>query len=87
MALGDDSNDDDISDPHKELNNYLEFKREELREGLVELWGVSVLAHYHTFSLTVPYISTIPFTTPPSPALHETISRSKGPQLHQSVHF
>ena len=31
--------------------------------------------------------STIPFITPPSPASHETISPSKDPSLHQSIHF
>ena len=87
MALGDDSDDDDISDPRKELNDYLESKREEPREGLVEWWGVSVLAHYHTFPLTVPYVSTIPFATPPLLASRETISRSKGPQLLRSARF
>jgi hypothetical protein len=87
MALGDDSNDDDISSPCKKLNDYLESKCEKLREGLMEWWGVSVLAHYYTFPLTVPYISTNPFATPPSPTSRETISQSKGPQLLQSAHF
>jgi len=87
LALGDDSGDEGISDPRKELNDYLESKREELREGLVEWWGVSVLAHHHTYLLTKLYVSTTPFATPPLPASRETILRSKGPPLLQSARF
>jgi hypothetical protein len=89
MALGDDSNDDGDLDPHKELNEYLKSKHEEWKEGLMEWWGVSVLAHHHDILLTDRYlcISTILLTTPPSPALHKTISQSKGPLLPRSMHF
>ena len=41
QSLGDDSDNRDILDPRKELNEYLESKREERKEGLVEWWGVS----------------------------------------------
>jgi hypothetical protein len=41
-SLDDDSDDDDIPDPHKELNEYLDSKREDRQEGLVEWWGVSL---------------------------------------------
>ena len=49
LSLGDYSNNDNISDPHKELKNYLESKREDPKEGLVEWWGVSMFAHHHIF--------------------------------------
>lgn len=42
QALEDDSDDEDILDPRKELTAYLESKREELNEGIVEWWGVSL---------------------------------------------
>ena len=89
MALGDDSDDEGDLDPHRELNEYLNSKREERKEGLVEWWGVSVLAHHHDILLTdcYPCVSTIPLATPPSPASRETISQSKDPLLPQSVHF
>jgi hypothetical protein len=89
MALGDDSDDNGDLDPRKELNEYLKSKREERKEGLVEWWGVSVLAHHHDILLTdhYPCVSTILLATPPSPALRETISQSKGPLLPQSVRF
>ncbi|KAF8258738.1 ribonuclease H-like domain-containing protein [Lactarius quietus] len=39
MSLGDDSDDEDIDDPCKELTQYLESGREVWKEGLVEWWG------------------------------------------------
>ena len=42
QALEDDSDNEDILDPRKELTAYLELKREELNEGIVEWWGVSL---------------------------------------------
>ena len=82
LALGGDSDDEDLSDPRKELNDYLDSRREEPREGLVEWWGVSVITHHHDILLTdlYPRVSTILLATPPSPASRETISRSKGPR-------
>ena len=89
MSIGDDSDDEGALDPRKELNEYLDSKREVRREGVVEWWGVSVLAHHHNSLLTdrCPRVSTIPLATPPSPASHETILRSKGLQLPQSARF
>ena len=43
MSLDDDSDDEGTPDPRKELNEYLESKREGRKEGLVEWWGVSIL--------------------------------------------
>jgi hypothetical protein len=40
-SLDDDSDDEVTPDPHKELNDYLDAKREDRKEGLVEWWGVS----------------------------------------------
>jgi hypothetical protein len=89
MSIGDDSDDEGALDPRKELNEYLDSKREVRREGLVEWWGVSVLTHHHDILLTdcYPHVSTIPLATPPSPASRETISRSKDPLLPQSARF
>jgi hypothetical protein len=42
MSLDNDSDDEGPLDPHKELNEYLDSKREERKEGLVEWWGVSL---------------------------------------------
>ena len=44
QLLEDDSEDDCPLDPCKELTEYLDSKREERKEGLVEWWGVS-MAH------------------------------------------
>ena len=89
MSIGDDSDDEADLDPRKELNAYLDSKREVRSEGLVEWWGVSVLTHHHDVLLTdrYPRVSTIPLATPPSPTSRETISRSKDPQLPQSARF
>ena len=89
LSLDDDSEDEDPLDPCKELTEYLESKREERKEGLVEWWGVS-MAHISSLCPTnrsLPYASTIPFTTPPFPALHKTILPFKAPQLLLSVPF
>ena len=45
QSLGDNSDNRDILDPHKELNEYLESKCEEWKEGLMEWWGVSQSLH------------------------------------------
>ena len=89
MALDDNSEDECPLDPHKELNEYLESKREEQKEGLVEWWGVS---SNHISSLcptnrSLPYASTIQFATPPFPTSHETISPFKDRQLRQNAPF
>ena len=89
LSLDDDSEDEHPLDPCKELTEYLESKREERKEGLVEWWGVSK-AHISSLCPTnrsLPYASTIPFATPPFPTLHETISPFKAPQLLLSVPF
>jgi hypothetical protein len=41
LSLNDDSDDEEILDPRKELTSYLDSRREEAKEGLVEWWGVS----------------------------------------------
>ncbi len=43
LSLDDDSDDECTPDPHKELNKYLDSKREEWKKGLIEWWGVSML--------------------------------------------
>jgi hypothetical protein len=79
LLLDDDSKDECLLDPCKELTEYLESKCEDQKEGLVEWWGVSLLAYHHVVLLTDCYhFSTIPFTTPPSPALHKTNLPFKG---------
>ena len=69
LSLGDDSDDEDISDPRKELKSYLESKREDRNEGLVEWWGVSMFAHRHTFLLTDhrPTLAQFPSLSHPRP--------------------
>jgi hypothetical protein len=42
LSLDGDSEDDCPLDPRKELTEYLESKREDRKEGLVEWWGVSL---------------------------------------------
>jgi hypothetical protein len=42
LALNNDSDDEGPPDPHKELNDYLNSKREVVKEGVVEWWGVSI---------------------------------------------
>lgn len=44
MSLEDDSDDEGTHDPRKELTAYLDSRRKEPKEGLVEWWGVSWLA-------------------------------------------
>jgi hypothetical protein len=41
LSLDDESDDEENLDPRKELTLYLDSKREEPKEGLVEWWGVS----------------------------------------------
>jgi hypothetical protein len=43
LSLHDDSDDEGTPDPRKELNDYLDSKREERKEVLVEWWGVNIL--------------------------------------------
>ncbi len=43
LSLDNDSDDEGIPDPRKELNGYLDSKRKERKEGLVEWWGVRIL--------------------------------------------
>jgi hypothetical protein len=88
MSLDNDSDDEGPLDPHKELNEYLDSKREERKEGLVEWWGVSlacILSWYPTDKLLL-YVSIILFITLSSPASHETILPFKGPRLPRSKH-
>jgi hypothetical protein len=54
MSLDDDSDNEGIHDPCKELTDYLESKHKEQKEGLVEWWGVSGLAYHHNTLLTDP---------------------------------
>lgn len=42
LSLNDDSDNEGTADPRKELTRYLESRREEAKEGLVEWWGVSL---------------------------------------------
>lgn len=53
LAIEDDTDDEGTPDPHKELNTYLNSKREERKEGLVEWWGVSVIFCCRHFQLTI----------------------------------
>ena len=51
LSLDDDSDDEETLDPRKELTSYLDSRREEAKEGLVEWWGVSWLpAHVPVMS-------------------------------------
>ena len=45
QSLDDNSDNEDILDPCKELNEYLDSKCEEQKEDLVEWWGVSHSLH------------------------------------------
>jgi hypothetical protein len=88
LSLDDDSDDEGTPDPCKELNEYLDSKHEELREGLVEWWGVS-LAYITSLGCPanslLPRVSIIPLVTLPSPASHEIILQSKDHLLPQSM--
>jgi hypothetical protein len=56
LLLDDDSEDKCPLNPCKELTEYLESKHEDQKEGLVEWWGVSLLAYHYVFLLTDRYI-------------------------------
>ena len=88
LSLDNDSDEDCSLDCCWELTDYLESKREVQKEGLVEWWGVSLACMYPYHILLMDLnTSTIPFITPPSPTLHETILPFKDPPLRWSIHF
>jgi hypothetical protein len=87
LSLDDDSDEEGTPDPHKELNEYLDSKREVRKEGLVEWWGVSILLILLSCPTNRLHVSIILLAILHSPASRVTISRFKDRLSPQSALF